>query len=278
MKRAYKINYIFSCILFILLLAANAYAQISHGPRQTGDEILNELITKPNKIIVRVGSNGCTDKSSFKVDIKKNGLSAQSPHYILTIIRTKPDECKAIAVGGFLTTFDMEKDFGLTGNYTYSLNNRIFQNEHLIINESKVKNYKYYLIFPKRYVELKDGKFKEGSDPDSYLHVELINHAMGDLDGNGTDDTIAVLASTPMGSGSFFELTALIADTDEYFIRQSKSILLGDRIKINALYIKAGKIILDLNIHKSDDPSCCPSQRVIKQFRLVDRTLVEITE
>lgn len=264
-------------IMFLISTISISYAEISYSPRQTGVEILSELVTKPNKVTVRVGSNGCTGKNSFTIDLKnEEGLSKGSPHYVLSIVRIKPDQCKAIVSGGLLITFDLEKDLGLTGNYTYSIANRIFQNEHLVINESKVKNYKYYLTFPKRHVQLKDGKYEEGRDPATYLKVKLIGYVIEDLDGNGTDDAGAILEITPVGGGSFFELTALIADTEDDFIRQTNSILLGDRLKIDSFSAKSGKIMLKMTVHGPDDPSCCPSKKAIEQFGLMEGKLVPI--
>jgi len=46
-------------IMFAICMSNASHAQFSHSPRQAGEEILSELITKPNKIIIRVGSNGC---------------------------------------------------------------------------------------------------------------------------------------------------------------------------------------------------------------------------
>ncbi|MBN1474331.1 MAG: hypothetical protein JW914_06925, partial [Syntrophaceae bacterium] len=149
-----KIIFNLYIVLFTMLLAVNASAQISNSPRITGEEILLEAITKPNKLIVRVGSNGCTNKNSFKVNIKKMaGISAKSPHYELTIIRIAADECKALVEGGPLITWNMEKDLGLTGHYTYALTNHIYQNYNLIINEARIKNHRYYLNFAKKYIQ-----------------------------------------------------------------------------------------------------------------------------
>jgi len=239
MKNLKQVLFVSVIIVYVVSMCSASYAQFSHSPRQTGIEILDEIAVKPNKIIVRVGSAGCTGKGSFRVDVKKeDGLSRKSPHYVLTIIRIKADECKAIIGGGSLITFDMAKDLGLTGNYTYSIANRILQNEHMVINEAKVKNYKYYLTVPKEYIQLKNGKFEKGSNPDDYLRVKLIDYVIEDVDGNGTDDAIVILASTGMGSGSFLEITALIADEEDDFVRQANSIVLGDRIKVDQLSAK----------------------------------------
>ena len=95
--RAFFTFVVIFCFLGVLFFTPKSYAEYSNNPRQTGEEVLFEILIGSNKFIVRVGSNGCTDKSSFKIDVKKGeGLSSKAPHYILTIIRIKPDECKAI--------------------------------------------------------------------------------------------------------------------------------------------------------------------------------------
>jgi len=73
--------FVFYCMLSILLSAANTYAQISDCVRKTG-----ELVTRPNKIVVRVGSDGCTDKSvSPSVqDLSANrGLNRVLTHWLI---------------------------------------------------------------------------------------------------------------------------------------------------------------------------------------------------
>jgi len=265
------------CLLALVVLEKTACAQISHGPRQPGQEVVAELVTKPNKLIVRVASNGCTGKGSFRVDIQKQeGLTEKVPHYVVDIIRVAADQCKAIAEGGALITFDMEKDLGLTGDYTYSVANRILQDPRLIVNDTTVNNFRYYLEFEKKHVRLKNGRFKQGSTPDDFLNVVLDGHLIGDLDNNGTDDAVAVLASNTMGSGVFFELTALVADMESDVVRQTHSVILGDRIKVNAIGMESGQITLDLTVHKPEDPSCCPSQKIKKRFILIENRLVEV--
>jgi len=57
----------------VLILSPGVFAAYSASPRQTGALVLDELLTGSIKFIIRVGSNGYTDKSSFKVEIQKNG-------------------------------------------------------------------------------------------------------------------------------------------------------------------------------------------------------------
>jgi hypothetical protein len=122
-----KMIIFFVANIFVLFLITNSYAEYSHGPRQTGEEVLDELLMGPNRFVVRVGSGGCTAKNFFKVDAKKEkGLTSEAPHYVLTVRRIRADECKAIVEGGILILFDLEKDLGIKGNFTYSLTNPVY--------------------------------------------------------------------------------------------------------------------------------------------------------
>jgi hypothetical protein len=50
----------------------------------------------------------------------------------------------------------------------------------------------------------------------------------------------------------------------------------GDREQVQAITIEDGVITLQLVAHGPDDPMCCPSQEVTKQYRLQDDQLVEL--
>lgn len=125
LKKILIFNVVF-VILSVSMIIPKSLAAYSGSPRQMGEVVLDEVLIGSGRFIVRVASNGSTDKSSFKIDIKKvEGLSAKAPHYILTINRIQPDECKAIVDDGTLILFDLEKDLGLTGDFTYSITNPV---------------------------------------------------------------------------------------------------------------------------------------------------------
>ena len=116
---------VFSIFLLLSTLTASATAY-STGPRAPGVEILEELVQGPHGFIIRVGSNGCTSRNSFDVTTnKESGISERAPHYVLAVIRKVPDECKAIVDDGVVIVYDLQKDFGITGNYTYSVANPV---------------------------------------------------------------------------------------------------------------------------------------------------------
>lgn len=122
----YKKDYVLPLAVSYYVYACGFTPSISLNPRQPGEEVLKELVAGSHTVAIRVGSNGCTDKDSFRVDVQKShGVSPKTPHYVLTFFRVKPDECKAIVPGGTLITFDLKKNLGLGGAYTYSVSNRV---------------------------------------------------------------------------------------------------------------------------------------------------------
>jgi hypothetical protein len=105
-----------------------SFGILSLSPRQPGQEILLALKLVSDSFTIRTASNGCTFKSSFRVEIRKTeGISSKLPHYTLTIYRIQPDECKMIVYDGVETTFDLAKDLGIEGPCTYSVTNWVYR-------------------------------------------------------------------------------------------------------------------------------------------------------
>ncbi len=103
---------------------------LSRGARQVGEEILEGLTIESGRMTIKVGSNGCTNKGSFRVGVKAEpGITERCPHYVLTIYRLVPDECKMIVYDPVSITFDLEEDLGLTGLYTFCVTNRVYSAE-----------------------------------------------------------------------------------------------------------------------------------------------------
>ena len=99
---------------------------VSQSPRDLGRVVISELSIREGKIIFRVDSNGCTDASSFKVNVRKEeGISQKIPHYRLTIERIRIDDCKAMLWDGVVVEMDLKKDMGLTGSCTLSVENPV---------------------------------------------------------------------------------------------------------------------------------------------------------
>lgn len=90
--------------------------------------------------------------------------------------------------------------------------------------------------------------------------------AFGDLDGDGVDDAIVVLASSGGGSGIFHQLVAVTQHNGIVDTPAVKS--LGDRIKINQINIRGGNVTVDMIAHGPDDPSCCPTERQVLKLKV----------
>jgi hypothetical protein len=114
-------------ILAALPLTAQG-ARFVEGQRTLGPIVVTELAIREGKLVFRTDSGGCTDAGSFTVDIaKEEGIAAKVAHYRITIRRIRADECKAFLVDGVLIELDLEKDLGLKGIYTISVENPTYR-------------------------------------------------------------------------------------------------------------------------------------------------------
>lgn len=130
----------------LLILAAGLAAplsaqKISHGPRELGVVVLQELAVKEEKVIIRVDSGGCTNKGAIKANVRKEkGITERAPHFVVTFERVRIDECKAIVSDGVLIEYDIPRDLGLAGLYTLTVTNWVFpRSEDAIVDEMILK-------------------------------------------------------------------------------------------------------------------------------------------
>jgi hypothetical protein len=122
------------------------------------------------------------------------------------------------------------------------------------------------------WVQLQNGEFTR-RNPDNPLFVNVVKAALGHLTRNQTKDAAVIYAYNTGGSGFFMVLCAVINDQG-----QPKNVALtdlGDRVKINALSIQSGEIVIDLVTHGPNDPACCPTVKKIATYALVGNKLVE---
>jgi hypothetical protein len=141
-----------------------------------------------------------------------------------------------------------------------------------------LKNLEYQSQFTQSGVApLKAGEYREATAPGSASEtvVLLTDYiAVGDLNGDGTPDAAAVLATSTGGSGVFIDLAAVIRD-DATAVNVAVAPL-GDRVQINSLTIRDGQIVLDMVTHGPDDPMCCPTQNIVETYELQGDELVKI--
>ncbi len=118
-----RLTWVFPMLLAAFPLCAEPFSQ---SQRDLGPVVMRELSIGERKLVFRVDSGGCTDAASFKVDVKKEeGLSGGMPHYRLTVRRVRADECKAMLWDGVVIELDLEKDVGLKGSFTISVENPV---------------------------------------------------------------------------------------------------------------------------------------------------------
>lgn len=99
---------------------------LSGSPRELGLAVLRELAIAAGTITIRVDSNGCTTKASFRASVVSGeSPSARVPHYRVRIERIAVDECKAMVWEGVSIEFDLQKDLGLSGAFTLSVDNPV---------------------------------------------------------------------------------------------------------------------------------------------------------
>lgn len=125
-KKNFKLLLSFTMVLGILILTPKSNAEDLRNTKQTAEVVLNELLISQSKFIIVVPSNGCTEKNSFTVNIKKEKIiSTKMPNYALKVIRIQPDECKEPIENGKAFIFDLEKDLKLNGNFQYTVTNKV---------------------------------------------------------------------------------------------------------------------------------------------------------
>jgi uncharacterized membrane protein len=100
--------------------------------------------------------------------------------------------------------------------------------------------------------------------------------ATGDLTGDGNDEAVVVLAHNSGGSGVFMYL-AVVRDSDGN-VENVATTNLGDRVKVLSLEISDGELAVQLVQHGPEDPMCCPTQEVRREWSLDGHELVETTQ
>jgi hypothetical protein len=118
-------------------------------------------------------------------------------------------------------------------------------------------------------------RLSEGSSSDSASRVESAlsrKYAVGDLGGDALPDAAVILMTSAGGSGEFSELYAV--RNDHGTARPLGSILLGDRVRLDSIWIADHEIRVSYVTHAHDDPMCCPSLSVTRAFEVAGDSLV----
>lgn len=124
-------------------------------------------------------------------------------------------------------------------------------------------------------VYLKHGQYQGQAWPDSHSRPELRLwpelFATGDLDGQAGDEIVGLLSETSGGSGERVYLLA--AQTTGGLNQAWPAALLGDRVKVRALWIRDRQIVLDVVEAGPDQPLCCGTELTRQIWRLDNDSL-----
>ncbi|MGW8251442.1 MAG: hypothetical protein ACWGO1_12425, partial [Anaerolineales bacterium] len=122
-------------------------------------------------------------------------------------------------------------------------------------------------------VTLSNGHFEQPyTNSASRVVVDLMNHAVGDLDADGVEDAIALLAISTGGSGTFVNLAAVLQQAGQPV--HVATFYVGDRVVVNSMEIEDGVLKVQMIAHAPEDPLCCPSQFVAQEYILQDNMLI----
>jgi hypothetical protein len=125
-------------------------------------------------------------------------------------------------------------------------------------------------------VPLVDGRWTDPVDGSRFtLHP---THAVGDFDGDGNPDAVAILVEASGGTGSFYYMFAL-TNRDGVPVQLGEPEWLGDRTVIQRLSIdRKGIISIRYVTHGDDDPACCPTLKIEDRYRVEKGKLIGITK
>ncbi len=125
-----------------------------------------------------------------------------------------------------------------------------------------LKNFTYTVESATLQVPLQNGVY-QGDHVNSRL-VEPV--AFGDLNGDGRPDAAVILATNLGGSGTFFDLVAVLDQNGTPV--QAGYDSFGDRQGIKGLRIENGRVVLDYLTQGLKDPLCCPSEHRLRSYLL----------
>lgn len=136
-------------------------------------------------------------------------------------------------------------------------------------------NLTYNGVLPEEEITLTDGIGNYTEAGGGTPFVRLVDHSIltDDLDGDGTEDAVAVLVDFTTGSADFVYLVAVLDVLGQP--TPSTAVLLGDRTPVKAMTIDGGEITLDFIGPGESDAACCPTWNVRKTFAVADGQLVE---
>ena len=125
-------------------------------------------------------------------------------------------------------------------------------------------------------VKLVDGVYQEKPSEDSSaftanlrLRRKLIR--FGDVLAPGSGGAAVILTDELGGSGTFYYLAIVAPYNDQP--HNIDTAFLGDRLKIDSISIVGRRILVYTLEHAPDDPRCCPTVRLRREYKMVNGKL-----
>jgi heat shock protein HslJ len=108
--------------------------------------------------------------------------------------------------------------------------------------------------------------------------VGLIDHGLlvGDLDGDGANETAALLWESSGGSGNRLYLAVMTRRNGD--IENLDTVLVGDRVQIRTGKIEDGRILLSIVRAGPNDAACCPTEKAVVGWALSEGALTRNTD
>ena len=119
--------------------------------------------------------------------------------------------------------------------------------------------------------KLSEGRWRgEPAAPGSATaaQLELVNDyvARGDLDGDGRDEAVVVLAHSPGGSG-VFQYVAVLSQRKGRAVNVATA-LVGDRVQVRSVRVVDRRLLVDVVQAGPQDAACCPGQTAQRAWTL----------
>lgn len=143
------------------------------------------------------------------------------------------------------------------------------------LSEDSLKNGSYLVPQYQKTVKLVDGKYAGGSGADALSANLLPQLAFGDLNQDGLQDAVVLIAENGGGSGVFVSLVVVFNQNGAPL--QGGAVWIDDRPRINAISIQDGKVFLDAVIHGAGDAMVSPTLAVKEVFE-TNGSLLELAQ
>lgn len=127
-------------------------------------------------------------------------------------------------------------------------------------------------------VTLKDGEWQgsplEGGSSRPRLYYARDFHLTGDLDGDGSQDAVALLGFSNGGSGERLYVSAVRRENGKPDCMGTG--LLGDRVQVRDARVENGRIYLDIVRAGDGDAMCCPGELATSVWQVTPDGFVEV--